>query len=303
MAAFERLAHHVGIAGAVEAVVGAAVGEVEDRLHHLVVADFLRIDEVGHAESLGHRALGRVDVDADDAVGADQFGALDDVESDAAEPEHDDVRAGLDAGGPDHRADAGGDAAADVADLVERSVLSDLRHGDLGHHREVGEGRAAHIMVDRLVPEAEARRSVGHQALALGGANRRAEVGLLRQARFTLAAFGGVERDDVVADLHRGDSGPDLADDPGAFMAEDRRKDSLRILALQRVGVGVADPGRHDLDQHLARLRAIEVDLVDLQGLVRSDGDRGAGLHGKAPSFRAADTGEGDARKIRSRRT
>ena len=57
-------------------------------------------------------------------VGADQLRALDDVEADAAEAEDDDVGAGLDSGGPDHRADAGGDPAADVADLVERRVGS-----------------------------------------------------------------------------------------------------------------------------------------------------------------------------------
>jgi hypothetical protein len=44
---------------------------------------------------------------------------LDDVEADAAEAEHDRGGAGLHLGGVDHRADAGGHAAADVADLVE----------------------------------------------------------------------------------------------------------------------------------------------------------------------------------------
>ena len=50
--------------------------------------------------------------------------ALDDVEADAAEPEHDGGGADLDLGGVDDRADAGGHAAADVADLVERRVLA-----------------------------------------------------------------------------------------------------------------------------------------------------------------------------------
>ena len=71
----------------------------------------------------GQRLARRVDVDADDHVGAGHARALHDVEADAAEAEHDDVRAGLDLRGVDHRADAGRDAAADVADLVERRVL------------------------------------------------------------------------------------------------------------------------------------------------------------------------------------
>ena len=77
---------------------------------------------MGHAELLGHRALALVEVDADDAVGPDHARALDDVEADAAEAEHRDVGAGPDLGGVDDRADAGGHAAADVADLVERRV-------------------------------------------------------------------------------------------------------------------------------------------------------------------------------------
>ena len=73
------------------------------------------VDEVGHAEPAAPLLARRVDVDADDHVRADQLGALDDVEADAAQAEDDDVGARLDLGGVDHRADAGGDAAADVA--------------------------------------------------------------------------------------------------------------------------------------------------------------------------------------------
>jgi hypothetical protein len=114
-------------------------------------------------------------------------------------PEHDDVRARLDLRGVDHRADAGGHAAADVADLVERRVLADLRERDLRQHREVGERRAAHVVVDGLAVEREAAGAVGHQALALRRADRGAQVGLARQARLALPAFGRVERNDVVA--------------------------------------------------------------------------------------------------------
>ena len=130
-----------------------------------------------------------------------------------------------------HRADAGGDAAADVADLVERRVLADFRHRDLRQHGEIGEGRAAHIVVDLLAAEREARGAVGHHALALGRADRGAKVGLARQARRALPAFGRVKRNDVVAFLHRGDAGADIDDDAGALMAEDRRKQPFRVGA------------------------------------------------------------------------
>src|SRR5205823_4628737 len=79
--AFERLAHHRDVAGAVEGVVGAAdlvgaaLGHVDEIGNEAcpgpragVTADLLRIDEMGHAEALAPRLLGVVDVDADDHV-------------------------------------------------------------------------------------------------------------------------------------------------------------------------------------------------------------------------------------------
>ncbi len=86
--------------------------------------DFLRIDEMRHAEAFAPRFLVRVEIDADDHVGANQAQPLNNVEADAAEPEHHRAGADLDLGGVDDRADAGGDAAADVADLVERRVVA-----------------------------------------------------------------------------------------------------------------------------------------------------------------------------------
>jgi hypothetical protein len=192
-------------------------------------------------------------------LGAGHARALEDVEADAAEAEHHHAAARLHLGRVDHRADAGGDAAADVADLVEGRVRADLRHRDLRHHRIVGEGRRAHVVEQRLAAEAEAAGAVGHQALPLRGADRLAEVGLLRQAVLALAAFRRVQRNDVVARLDAGDPGADLDDDAGALVAEDRREDALRIVAGEREGIGVADAGGLDLHQHLAGTRAVEV--------------------------------------------
>src|SRR3546814_13711962 len=120
-------------------------------------------------------------------------------------------------------------------------------------------------MMDVLALVAEPAGAVRHQALALRGADSGAEVGLAREAGLTLAAFGRVERDDVVARLHRGDARPDLAHDPRAFMTEDRREDALAVEAVQRVGVGVADARRYDLAQQLTRLRPFELDTEELQ--------------------------------------
>ena len=132
-----------------------------------------------HAELFAPFLLGRIDVDADDHLRADQPQALDDVETDAAEAEHDGAATGLDLGRVDDRADACGHAAADVADLVERRVLADLGQRDLRQHREIGKGRGAHVVMnDLLAIVGKPAGAVRHHALALRGADGLAQVGL-----------------------------------------------------------------------------------------------------------------------------
>src|SRR3990167_194195 len=146
-----------------------------------------------HAESAAPFFLGVVDVDADDHVRPRYPRALQHVEADAAKSEHDDILAGPHLRRVDHGADAGGDAAADIAGLVERRVLADFRDRDLRQYGKVREGRTAHIVVDRLALVGEARGAVRHQTLALRGANGRTQIGLARQTAFALAAFRRVE--------------------------------------------------------------------------------------------------------------
>jgi len=95
----------------------------------------------------------RIDVNADDHCGADEAKSLDDVQADAAETEHNTFGASFDLCGIDYRADAGGDAAADVAHLVERRVLPDFRHRDFRQNGEVREGGTAHVMVNFLTAD------------------------------------------------------------------------------------------------------------------------------------------------------
>src|SRR5262249_33238424 len=155
----------------------------------------------------------------DDLVGTHHLGALNDVEPDATKPEHHDIGAWRDFRGIHHRADAGRHAAADVAALVERGVLTDLGNCDLRQHGEIRKGRAAHIVIDGPAPVAEAGRAVGHQALALGRTDCGAEVGLLAEAALTLPALRCVERDHVIARLDGRHAAADLAHDASALMA------------------------------------------------------------------------------------
>src|SRR5712672_2804038 len=240
-----------------------------------------RVDEMGHAKAAAPFLLAVVEVDPDDLVGAHHPRALNDVEPDPAKPEHHHVGARRDLGGVDHSTDARRHAAADVAALVERRVLADLGDGDFRQHGKVRESRAAHVVEDQLAPVAKARGAVRHQPLALGGADRGAEIGFLAQAAFALAAFRRVKRDHMIARLHRNHTCSDLANNAGALMAEDRRKDSFAVEAVKGVGVGVADAGRLDFNQDFAGLWPIEIKLDDFKRLLCFECDSGACLHPK----------------------
>src|SRR5882672_8588481 len=87
MTAFQGLAHKLGVADAFEAVVGAAVGQLDQVRHHVLAFELLGIDEVGHAEFAAQRLALGIEVDTDEHVGADQARALHDVQPDAAQAE------------------------------------------------------------------------------------------------------------------------------------------------------------------------------------------------------------------------
>src|SRR6267143_681649 len=223
VAALERLAHEIDVADALEAIVGAAVGQTH------------------------------------------QVRALDDVQPNAAQAKHHHVRAGLDLGGIDDRPDAGRDAAADVTDLLEGRVLADFGERNLRQHRVIGKSRASHVVMHHLLAHREAAGAVRHDALALGGADGRAQVGLARQARLALPALGRVERNHVIALFDRGDAGPHVHDDASALVPENHWKQALRIGARPGEFVRVAHAARADLDQYFAGLRAVQIDGNDFQ--------------------------------------
>ncbi len=276
--AFQCLTHNGGVADALERIIGPATGQL-DQMVDQIVAMVLGIDEVGHAELAGQLLARRVQVDADDHIRTDQLGALQHVQPDTAQPEHDHVRSRLHLGRVDDGADARGHAAADVADLIEGGVFANLGERDFRHHGEVGKGRGAHVVEHVLAVQLEPRGAVGHHALALGRADRLAQVGFGVQAVFALPAFGRVQGDDVVALLQGRDAGADLDHHAGTLVAQDGGKDAFRIGARQGEFVRVADARGLDFDQAFALLGAVQFDGFDGQGGAGLEGDGGAGLH------------------------
>src|SRR5271170_3425182 len=168
--AFQRLAHQIHIADAFEAVVGAAIGE-RHQMRDQIAAHLLGIHEMRQAEFLGQRLAGRIQIDADYFIGAHQTRTLNDIEADAAQAEHDHVGARLYLGGIDHRANARGDAAADVAHLVKWRILTDFRHRNFGQYREIRERGTAHVVMHHVIADGKTAGAIRHESLALRGAD------------------------------------------------------------------------------------------------------------------------------------
>ena len=183
----------------------------------------------------------------------------------------------------EHRAHAGGDRAAEQADLIQRRIRMDPRHRDLRQHRVFGKRAGTHVMQDRPPIQREAAAAIGHQPTLLAAANRLAQIGAAGAAELADAAFGHVQRNHVVAHAHAGHADTHFLDNPAAFLAQDRRKTTGRGMR-QRMRIAVADAGGHQAHQHLARTRRLQVHFFDAQRLVRAPGHRGACLH---PASRA----------------
>ena len=80
------------------------------------------------------------------------------------------------------------------------------------------------------------------------------------------------------------DPGADLDHHPRALVPEHGGEDPFRVGPGQGELVGVADPGRADLHQDLARPRAVELQGLQGQRVASLVGDGGASFLGYPPS-------------------
>src|ERR1700747_3815340 len=77
----------------------------------------------------------------------------------------------------------------------------------------------------------------------------------------------------------------DIDDEARPLVAEDCRKEALRVATGQGELVGMADSGCLDLDQHLAVFGSVELNLLDLERLTSLESDSSACLHDLLPGF------------------
>jgi hypothetical protein len=83
----------------------------------------------------------------------------------------------------------------------------------------------------------------------------------------------------VIAGPNRRDARADLDDDARALVPEDHREQPFGIGARARELVGVTHARGLDLDQHLAGLRAFQIDLFDDERLTFRVRHGGTGSH------------------------
>lgn len=94
-------------------------------------------------------------------------------------------------------------------------------------------------VVKLLALALETRCAVRHNALALGGTNSSAEVGLAALAELAFTALSGVKGDDMVANLDVVDVGADRLDDTTSLVTEDNGEGTLGVLAGEGIVVTV----------------------------------------------------------------
>ena len=91
----------------------------------------------------------------------------------------------------------------------------------------------------------------------------------------------------------------DVLDDARALVAEHARRVARRVRARRRVHVGVADAAGRQPDQHLAGLRAREVDLGHVERLAELLQHGGADLHAPEATGRGLQVAHGVHRRRR----
>src|SRR5690349_4694081 len=234
-------------------------------------------ERVGRAEF--HRLLALVlqRVDGDDVLRAGVAGALHRVDADAADAVDRHRVAGHDVRGVHGGAPAGRHAAADQHGLLQRQVAVDLDDRGLADGAVLAEGPDhAHRAV--IAAGAGHREPLAGQVAPEDG---RAHVADGLAAGGAVAADAAVrdERaDDVIAGLDPRHARPGLLDDPGALVAEYHGQ-PRREVAVRDVHVGVAQARVGVADEYLAVLRAIQVELFDLDALTGLVDDCSLGLH------------------------
>ena len=105
----------------------------------------------------------------------------------------------------------------------------------------------------------------GHHAPTSEGAHAPAQVRLARRAHAALAAKGLVAGDDGVSRLAGRDPFSHGLDDPGGLVAQNAGEEPLWVVAVEGVGVGVAEGGGDDLSVFFSYFFGLKKSRVEVE--------------------------------------
>ena len=120
------------------------------------------------------------------------------------------------------------------------------------------------MVIERLASPMEPSAAVEQPTLAVRRRSRAAQRGAAGDACLAPTAGRNEREDDVIARRHAFDVGPDLLDDARGLVPEHHRQ-RPRPRAVDDREIGMADTRRLDPHQQLARLRLVELDLLDAE--------------------------------------
>ena len=88
------------------------------------IVHFSGVDKVSHAKLLAQRGSGWVEIDTNNARGANHFGALDNIQANTTKAKHSHCGASLYFHCESHSTNAGGYTTADIANLVKGRIFA-----------------------------------------------------------------------------------------------------------------------------------------------------------------------------------
>lgn len=186
--------HNTYVSRAIERVVTPSIRHLDQLLLDTFLPQLRWVDEIRSAELLPPGLLPVIHIHHDDLPSTVLDRTLYHTQPHAACPEYSNGGAIFHVRGYHGRAVAGRDAAAEEAGPVHGRFVGDGDNGDVRYDGVLREGAGAHEVQKAFAAGCKPGGAVGHDSLALGGADLAAEVRLAGSAEFAFAAFGGAER-------------------------------------------------------------------------------------------------------------
>ncbi len=218
----------------------------QDIFYRFVVV--IRVNAVGSTEATRQIEFLRVGIDSDNPTRFRLTRALNHCQTNRAKTKHGNRITWLDFSCVVYRANTGGHATAQQADVFMVCFWINFCQR---HFRDYGvftECRAPHVVIKRLPVVRKTGGAVWHQAFTLGFANRNTEVSFARTTELTLAALRGVKRDHMVARFDAGYAFTDFNHNAGPFVTENHREYTFRVIAGEGKCVGMANAGMGDFN-------------------------------------------------------